>query len=229
MGEKSESGSWVLTVLSTLVGVLFFAALVLAFLYNPLYFTYINQIQSFEWISWVYPAPFELIRYAAWTTWLYNPAAFELIRYAAWTIWAYIPAAPALSLIVGLVLLCVSGILSQLPILTFMEKGGVPEGKSFFHTTKFVDSGIYAIIRHPQYTGGAILCLIPIFLGLHWLVTLIAIASAPIWYLFARIEDKTNVEKFGEAYERYKQSVPAMNFLLGAIRLRRRKRREQKQ
>ncbi len=36
----------------------------------------------------------------------------------------------------------------------FKKRGGVEKGKSYLHTTKLVDNGLYAIIRHPQYLGG---------------------------------------------------------------------------
>lgn len=224
MSEQYKPELW-LTILSTLVGVLFFASFILAWLYNPFYITYINQIQNFGWINWVYPVAFELVRYLAWTTWLYNPVAIELISYTAWTMWVYNPAALVLSLIVGIILIFISSIFGQLPMRTFREKGGVQKGKSYVYTTKLVDSGVYAVVRHPQYTAGVILYLIPIFLGLHWLLVLIAILCIPVWYWFARLEDKTNLEKFGDDYKRYMQRVPAINFVVGLIRLLRRKKK----
>ncbi|MCK4530540.1 MAG: hypothetical protein KAU44_05130, partial [Candidatus Marinimicrobia bacterium] len=35
------------------------------------------------------------------------------------------------------------------PIIMFPRRGGVKKGRSFVHTTKLVDTGIYAIVRHP--------------------------------------------------------------------------------
>ena len=37
-----------------------------------------------------------------------------------------------------------------LPIITFRRKGGVAKGESYIKTTVLVDTGIYAIVRHPQ-------------------------------------------------------------------------------
>jgi len=35
----------------------------------------------------------------------------------------------------------------------FRKKGGAPKGKSIVQTTVLVDSGVYAVLRHPQYLG----------------------------------------------------------------------------
>jgi protein-S-isoprenylcysteine O-methyltransferase Ste14 len=45
-------------------------------------------------------------------------------------------------------------------------------------------------------------------------------------YLISRQEDQRLIEKFGDDYKRYMQSVPRMNFLVGVIRLVRRRKRE---
>ncbi len=224
MGEESSSRNRLIDeLLTTFVSILLIVAFILAWLYNPFYITYIHQIQSFGWMSWVYPISFELTRNIAWTNWLFNPTGIDMIKHTAWTLWAYNPAILITSLIIGIILLIIFSIFGRLPMRTFKEKGGVPPGKRYLETTKLVDSGVYAVIRHPQYTAGAILHLIPIFLGLHWLLVLIAIACIPVWYWFARGEDKINIEKFGGDYKRYMQRVPAMNFVAGLIRLRRKK------
>ena len=45
-------------------------------------------------------------------------------------------------------------VLVMAPIVMFPRRGGVSRGKSFVHTTQLVDTGIYAVVRHPQYLGG---------------------------------------------------------------------------
>lgn len=219
MSEKSKIKFFVDYVLSTFVGILLFFSFILAFVYNP---GFLDQIKNFGWISWLYPATFELIRYIAWTTWLYNPAALELIRYTAWTIWVYNHVVLELLYYIGYILWVVGIVFMLLPISVFHRKGGVPKGKGYYNTTVLVESGIYSVVRHPQYTGVAVLCLVPICLGVYWLLALIGIACMLICYWFTRLEDRGNVEKFGKAYESYMQSVPAMNFLVGVIRLLRR-------
>jgi protein-S-isoprenylcysteine O-methyltransferase Ste14 len=51
---------------------------------------------------------------------------------------------------VGWICLWISGIFGILPIITFRRKGGVPKGESYTKTTVLVDTGIYAIVRHPR-------------------------------------------------------------------------------
>jgi protein-S-isoprenylcysteine O-methyltransferase Ste14 len=53
---------------------------------------------------------------------------------------------------VGVGLYVFSGlVLGCLPIIEFRRRGGVGKGESYIHTTKLVDTGIYSVVRHPQY------------------------------------------------------------------------------
>ncbi|MGQ9723337.1 MAG: methyltransferase family protein [Candidatus Jordarchaeum sp.] len=220
MGEESGSHQLlIINLLTTFVSILLIVAFILAWIYNPYYITYIQQIHLFSWMSWGYSISFELIRNIAWTNWLLNPARIEIIKYTAWTIWIYNVVVLELLYYIGYILWVVAVVFMLLPISVFHRKGGVPKGKGYYDTTVLVESGIYSVVRHPQYTGVAVLCLVPICLGLYWLLALIGIACMVICYWFTRLEDRSNVEKFGKAYESYMQSVPAMNFLVGVIRL----------
>ena len=70
-------------------------------------------------------------------------------------------------------------------------------------------TGLYSLVRHPQYTG--------LFIGLfgegvvHW-PTLFSVGLLPIiilaYGLLARNEEKRVVEQFGEAYRDYQRQVP---------------------
>ena len=55
--------------------------------------------------------------------------------------------------IAGWVVWGIGMVLVMAPIIMFPRHGGVEKGKSFVHTTRLVDTGIYSIIRHPQYFG----------------------------------------------------------------------------
>ena len=46
---------------------------------------------------------------------------------------------------IGWLVFMVSGVFGWLPIFTFKKRGGVPEKKSYIHTTVLVDSGIYSV------------------------------------------------------------------------------------
>lgn len=69
--------------------------------------------------------------------------------------------------------------------------------------------GVYAHVRHPQYTG-----LFIIIFGegvVHW-PTIVSIAAFPIiilaYTLLARKEEKQMLEKFGDEYRDYQRRVP---------------------
>ncbi|MFX1499697.1 MAG: methyltransferase family protein [Promethearchaeota archaeon] len=101
---------------------------------------------------------------------------------------------------------------------TFKKRGGVEKGKSYLHTTKVVDKGPYAIIRHPQYLGG-ILFSISITLWTQLLISLIlSIIIILLTYQWTYVEDKNLIEKFGEEYKIYREKVPRLNPLLGIIK-----------
>jgi protein-S-isoprenylcysteine O-methyltransferase Ste14 len=122
--------------------------------------------------------------------------------------------------IIGWVI-CAGGlVLVMAPIVMFPRRGGVAKGKSFVDTTRLVDTGIYAVVRHPQYTGGIIaIFLANLLLYPHWLFGVLGVIGAVVTYLGCREEDKYLVEKFGGEYEDYMQRVPGMNFVLGTVRL----------
>jgi protein-S-isoprenylcysteine O-methyltransferase Ste14 len=50
----------------------------------------------------------------------------------------------------GWVILWTAGFFGLIPIVTFHRKGGVPKGHSYMNTTRLVDTGVYALVRHPQ-------------------------------------------------------------------------------
>jgi protein-S-isoprenylcysteine O-methyltransferase Ste14 len=125
----------------------------------------------------------------------------EALHWVGWGIW---------------ILSCVFGFV---PIVTLRQRGGVPKGKSYVHTTRVVDSGLYAIVRHPQYVAGILLNVAFMFLAQQWLIIVLGIVSASLMYLDMRQADRDCLEKFGDEYRRYMQRVPRANFVLGIFRL----------
>jgi protein-S-isoprenylcysteine O-methyltransferase Ste14 len=89
----------------------------------------------------------------------------EALHWVGWVIWA---------------LSCVFGFV---PIVILRQKGGVPKGKSYVHTTRLVDSGLYAVVRHPQYVAGILFNVALMFLAQHWLIMGMGIVSASLIYL----------------------------------------------
>ena len=69
------------------------------------------------------------------------------------------------------------------PIILFSRRGSVPKGKSFVHTTQLVDTGIYAVVRHPQYLGGILSIFVATVLFYpHWLFAILGIPGVAILY-----------------------------------------------
>jgi len=137
-----------------------------------------------------------------------SPSALEMLDYIGWIIWA-----------VGIVLIL-------LPLFVLHSKGRVEKRESFVHTKVLVETGIYAVVRHPLYLGWLLMYLAIIFWSQHWLTAIIGIAGMACVYLISKQEDQRLIEKFDDDYKRYMQKVPRMNLLMGIIRLVRRKKRE---
>jgi protein-S-isoprenylcysteine O-methyltransferase Ste14 len=129
--------------------------------------------------------------------------------------------------IIGWVVWAFGMVLVMAPIVMFPRRGGVAKGKSFGNTTRLVDTGIYGVVRHPQYLGGIFAIFITTLLWYpHWLFGVLGVAGAVISYMSAREEDQRLVRQFGDDYIQYMQKVPRMNILAGFIRMiQRRKRR----
>ncbi len=126
---------------------------------------------------------------------------------------------------IGVGLYVFSGIVfGMLPVMAFRKKGDVKKGKSYIHTTKLVDKGIYSIVRHPQFVTFMLWAIAGMLLFQHWVVILLGIPIIPLTYIDLIRADKRLIEKFGDDYKQYMQNVPRANFLLGTIRLLQRKR-----
>lgn len=122
--------------------------------------------------------------------------------------------------VIGCIIWAFGMVLVMAPIVLFPRRGGVPKGKSFVYTTRLVDTGIYAIVRHPQYTGGIYaIFLATLLLYPHWLFAILGAIGIVFLYLSSREEDKRLVGKFGDDYTSYMQRVPGMNIFLGIVRL----------
>ena len=122
--------------------------------------------------------------------------------------------------VVGWVVWAFGMVLVMAPIVMFPRRGGVAKGKSFVNTTRLVDTGIYAVVRHPQYTGGIFAIFITTLLWYpHWLFGVLGAIGTVVVYMSCREEDQRLIQKFGDDYLRYMQKIPRMNFFVGVIRL----------
>jgi protein-S-isoprenylcysteine O-methyltransferase Ste14 len=127
-------------------------------------------------------------------------------------------------MIAGWVVWAVGVVFAIVPILALRTRGGVPEGKSYMETTTLVDTGIYALVRHPQGgTAGLLFNLALPLIGQHWLLAILGAVGMALIYLDAFRTDEACLEKFGPPYADYMQRVPRVNFVAGIVRLWRRR------
>jgi protein-S-isoprenylcysteine O-methyltransferase Ste14 len=70
-----------------------------------------------------------------------------------------------------------------LPIIEFRKKGGVTKGKSYIHTTQLVGTGIYSVVRHPQYVTFILWAITGMLLFQHWIVVLLGVPIIPLTYI----------------------------------------------
>ena len=121
---------------------------------------------------------------------------------------------------IGVGLYSFSGLIfGMLPVFEFRKKGRVKKGKSYIHTTKLVDTGIYSIVRHPQYLTFIMFGISGMLLFQHWIIILLGIPIIPLTYIDFINADKDAIKKFGDDYKKYMKNVPRGNFLLGIIRV----------
>jgi len=120
--------------------------------------------------------------------------------------------------IIGIIIWVISAILGWLPIYIFKKKGGVTKGESFVKTSKLIDTGIYSIIRHPQYLAGILLSIAFMLFTQHWLVILLGIPVVIIFYIGGVEGDRDGIKKFGQEYQNYIKKVPRFNFILGILK-----------
>ena len=112
-----------------------------------------------------------------------------------------------------------SAIFGWLPIYELKKKGKVQKGKSYVSTTELVTSGVFRIVRHPQYLAGILLSLAFILISQHWSVLILGVPAMIILYKDMFNADKSCIEKFGDDYKHYMERVPRANFFAGLVRL----------
>jgi len=124
--------------------------------------------------------------------------------------------------IIGWIVWSFGMVLVMAPIVMFPRRGGVSKGKPFVYTTRLVNTGIYSVVRHPQYLGGIMsIFLTTLLFYPHWLFGVLGAAGIATLYISAKAEEQYLIQQFGDDYRNYLQKVPRMNIILGIIRLTR--------
>jgi protein-S-isoprenylcysteine O-methyltransferase Ste14 len=126
-------------------------------------------------------------------------------------------------LVLGWAMLAAALVLGWRARVAFETHGQPRERKDWLHTTVVVNSGIYALVRHPMYLSFILVALALVLLCQHWLNALLGLLLAGLLYNDMRREERGNVDKFGDAYLDYMKQVPRANLVVGIIRLVRKK------
>ena len=97
----------------------------------------------------------------------------------------------------GFVLWAGGCVLAWLPIFYFRHKAGVPKGKSYVHTTKLVTTGIYSVVRHPQYSSFFVLAFGLALIGRRWAFFLLGAVGSLVFALGLKGEDEATSRSSG--------------------------------
>ena len=124
---------------------------------------------------------------------------------------------------VGFALWAIAAIFGWLPIIQFRKHGGVAPGNSYVKTTRLVDTGLYAIVRHPQFVAWPIMCIAVALVSQHPVVVGMGAVAFVLTCLDFRKVDQLNINKFGDEYREYMRRVPGWNLVAGLWRWARRR------
>jgi protein-S-isoprenylcysteine O-methyltransferase Ste14 len=127
-------------------------------------------------------------------------------------------------LYLGWAIVVVAVVLGWSARVAFQTKGEARAGESWLHTRAVVTGGIYAVLRHPMYLSFLLISLALVCLSQHWLNAVLGAMLMGLLYNDMGREEKNSIEKFGDDYRNYLHQVPRMNFVVGMIRLIRRRR-----
>lgn len=115
----------------------------------------------------------------------------------------------------GFSLWALAAVFGWLPTYHFKKRGGVARGDSYMETTQLVDTGLYAIVRHPQFVAWPLMNIAVALVSQHPLV----IAVGAVAFVLAGVEfrkvDARNIAKFGDEYLDFMDRVPGWNFVSG--------------
>jgi protein-S-isoprenylcysteine O-methyltransferase Ste14 len=118
----------------------------------------------------------------------------------------------------GWILLILSIYFALSPVYVFKKKANVPEGKSYIHTKVIVDTGVFSIVRHPQYLSMLLVEIGLVLIVQHWLILILSIICIILTYYGILLQDKILVRKFKDDYVKYMKKVPRTNFAWGVIK-----------
>jgi protein-S-isoprenylcysteine O-methyltransferase Ste14 len=124
---------------------------------------------------------------------------------------------------VGFAIWALAAVFGWLPIYQFKKSGGVAKGDSYVKTTRLVETGLYAVVRHPQFVAWPLMAVAVALVSQHPAVIAMGAAAFVSACLDFHKVDELEVEKFGDEYREYMMRVPGWNFVAGLWRWARRR------
>jgi protein-S-isoprenylcysteine O-methyltransferase Ste14 len=92
---------------------------------------------------------------------------------------------------------------------------------------RFIEKGIYTVVRHPVYLGLMLLFIGMMFISdLRW-SSILAFPSVVTMYYYTIKEEQIFLERFGDEFEDYLKRVPRLDIFLGIYRLIKKQRNKQ--
>ncbi len=80
-----------------------------------------------------------------------------------------------------------------------------------------VTTGVYSLVRHPQTLSFLLLAAGLACISQTWLSAGLALVAAVPLSDDLRRDEQASLERFGEAYERYREQVPGLNLIAGVL------------
>jgi len=131
---------------------------------------------------------------------------------------------PSVAIYISIVLVVVGTFFLAWGMLSHRKRGGL---KKVDEAIILYKEGPYSVMRHPQAGGMMWPFLLPIILSRYVSFTVLSIAAIVImiiyFYYGLHMEEKLDIEKWGDEYQQYMKEVPGFNFILGLWRLRKRR------
>ena len=117
--------------------------------------------------------------------------------------------------VVGFILYIPSAIFVISALISLKHKGKAESKIDPTASTKFIDTGIYGIVRQPLTLGMAIWSVALIFVFQSYLSLIPGLIALFCFWMSARKEHEYNIKKFGVVYQEYMNKVPMWNFFRG--------------
>ena len=76
------------------------------------------------------------------------------------------------------------------------------EGESYMKTTQLVTSGVYGVVRHPQFLAGVLITVSMMLMSQHPHSVVAGLVAAGVYAMEVPPADRRLEEKFSETYRR---------------------------